>query len=114
MARWKDWRRRTETLEREASEGIQENREPRYNQQHSDEAKRGGSQKRWSKMPSANPPGNVTCNNSWGNHEEYCRGKNGEYSPHGREFYMPVAGWSANRKLGRGTGSESGNTSTPA
>src|SRR5215831_1438050 len=99
MACWQDWRRRTETLECEASEGIQENREPRDNQQHSDEPKRGGSQQRCTKMPSANPPRHITCNDSWGNHEEYCRAKNGEHSPHGREFYMSVAGWSAIRKL---------------
>src|SRR5262249_60588486 len=92
MARWKDWRRRTKTLEREASEGIQENREPRDNQQHAHDPKRGGCQQRCSKMPSANPPRHVTCNDSWGNHEEYCSANSGEYSPHGRNSICRLAG----------------------
>src|SRR5215510_13709993 len=80
MTCWKDWRRRTETLEREAGEGIQEYGEPSRDQQHPDEPKHKGSVQRWFEMPSANPPRHVTRNDSWSNHEEYCRAKNGGYS----------------------------------
>src|SRR5215469_10423945 len=94
MARWKDRRRRTETLQREAGEGIQKDWKPRRNQQHSDQAKRGSSQQRCCNMPSANPPRHITGNDSRSNNKEYCRTKNGEYSPHsGNSPYPLVGNW---------------------
>jgi hypothetical protein len=82
MARWEDRRRRTETVEREACEGIQKEGKPCGNQRYADEPKRGRSQQRCSNMPSANAPGYVPCNDPRSNNEEYCGANNGVYSPH--------------------------------
>jgi len=72
MAGWKDWRRRTETLNGEACEGIQEGREPYGNQQHFENPKRKDSGQWCFNMPSADSPRDVTHNNSRGNDQEYC------------------------------------------
>src|SRR6516162_1758842 len=88
MARREDRRGRAETLESEAGEGVQKDRETCGNQQHSYESKPRNAQKRYSNMPSTNPPRNVTCDDSWSNDEEYCRSKNGRYSPHWGHFYI--------------------------
>src|ERR1700733_2054283 len=82
MARWKNRRRRTESLECEAGEGIQENRETYSNQQHPENSKRGSSQQRCSNMPSANAPRHVTCHDSRSKNKEYSRTENRDYSPH--------------------------------
>src|ERR1700733_13041273 len=97
MARWKDRRRRTESLECEAGEGIQKNGKTYSNRQHPENPKRGNPQQRCSNMPSANAPRHITRHDSGGKKTDFGRAENGNYSPHQGNSSVSVGEWSEKR-----------------
>ena len=71
-ARRKDGRRRTQTLNREACEGIQQDRQTCDHQQYSENSKREDSGQWRLHLPPADQPGEVPRNRSRGNDQEDC------------------------------------------
>jgi len=71
-AGWNDGCRRTETLNCEACEGVQQDRKSCGYQQHSEDPKRKDSSQRLLHVPPADPPGDVTCDGPRSNDQEDC------------------------------------------
>jgi len=99
VARWENWRRRTESFKRKAREGLQEDGKPCGHQQHAENPKRKNSGQRCCNLPVADQPGDVPRNGSRRNDQEDCGADDGEDSPHPREFYNAVRRAAAIRKL---------------